>query len=156
MYNAKTSYSLSMLPPFYYLTFLDLYASINTSNPLRTSLWRVTPTQVHTHAIITTRGYSSFVPVGMCHYGIWKQTHTNINFSRKSDPFIYQLNQFCAKFWAKSPDFSQIFLNLSQFWLKFRKILKNWPILMPNFVFYKRSFIYQEADFATHVGGTSP
>ena len=61
-------------------------------------------------------GYSSLVLVGMCHHRIWKQTHTNTNFSRKSDPFIYQLDQFSAKFWAKSSDFPKIFLNLSQFW----------------------------------------
>ena len=52
------------------------------------------------------------------------------------------------KFWAKSPDFSNIFLNLSQFWFKFGKILKNQPIHIPDFAFYKGSFIYQEADFA--------
>ena len=51
--------------------------------------------------------------------------------------------------------FSKISLNLSQFWLKFGKILKNQPIHIPNFAFHKRTFIYmyQEADFATHVGG---
>ena len=77
-------------------------------------------------------------------------------FFKKSDLFIYQSTQFWAKFRAKSPDFSKICLNLSQFWLKFGKILKNWPIYIPNFAFYKGSFIYQEADFATHVGSTSP
>ena len=40
--------------------------------------------------------------------------------------------------------------------LKFRKILKNRPIHIQNFAFYKGSFMYQEADFAIHVGGTSP
>ena len=58
-------------------------------------------------------------------------------FQEKSDPFIYQSVQFWAKFWAKSPDFSNIFLNLSQFWLKFGELLKNRPILIPNFAFYK-------------------
>ena len=52
--------------------------------------------------------------------------------------------------------FSKIFLNLSQFWLEFGQILKNRPIHIPDFAFYKGSFIYQEADFATHVSGTSP
>ena len=38
-----------------------------------------------------------------------------------------------------------MFLNLSQFyWLKFGKILKNRPIHIPSFAFYKGSFIYQE------------
>ena len=76
-------------------------------------------------------------------------------FSRTSNPFIYQSAQFWIKFWAKSFDFSKIFLNLSQFWLKFEKILKNRLIHIPNFAFYNGSFIYQEADFATHVSGTS-
>ena len=49
-----------------------------------------------------------------------------------------------------------MFLILSQFWLKFGQILKNRPIRIPEFAFYKGSFIYQEADFATHVSGTFP
>ena len=56
---------------------------------------------------------------------------------------------FWAKFWAKSPDFSKI----PWIWLKFGKILKNQPIHIPNSAFYRGSFLYQEADFATHVGG---
>ena len=72
-------------------------------------------------------------------------------FFKKNDPFIYQ----SAQIWGKSPNFSKIVLNLSQFWLKFWKIVKNLPTDIANFAFYKRSFIYQEADFATHVGGTS-
>ena len=50
---------------------------------------------------------------------------TNTNFSRKSDPCIYQ----SAQFWAKSPNLSKIFLNLSQFWLKFGKNLKINPFI---------------------------
>ena len=38
--------------------------------------------------------------------------------------------------------FSKIFLNLSQFWLKFGQILKNRPIHIPDFAFHKGSFIY--------------
>ena len=67
-----------------------------------------------------------------------------------------QSAQFWAKFWTKLPIFSKIFLILSQFWFKFGQILKNRPIHIPDFAFYKGSFIYQEADFATHVSGTSP
>ena len=63
--------------------------------------------------------------------------------------------QFWAKFWTKLQFFSKIFLNLSQFWLKFGQILKNQPIHILDFVFYKGSFIYQEADFAAHVSDTS-
>ena len=47
------------------------------------------------------------------------------------------------------PKFSEILANFGSNW-------KNQPIHIPNFAFYKGSFIYQEADFATHVGGTFP
>ena len=77
---------------------------------------------------------------------------TNTKFSRKSD----QSDQFCTKFSAKSPNFFKIFLNLTKFWLKFQKFLKNRPIHIPNFAFYAGSFIHQEAEFVTHVGSTSP
>ena len=117
-------------------------------------------------------GYSSMVLVGMCRHRIWKKTHTNTSFSRKSNPFIYQSAQILNKitnffknflkfeptfkyqlvqFWAKLPNFSKIFLNF-----KFGKFLKNQPIHIPDFAFCKGSFIYQEANFATHVSGTSP
>ena len=86
---------------------------------------------------MTPAGYSSLVLVGMCHCGIWKYTHTNYIFSTKCDPFIYQSAQFFEKFWAKSLDFSKIFLNLNPFWLKFGKILKKRPIHIPTFAFYK-------------------
>ena len=46
-----------------------------------------------------------------------------------------------ALFGAKSHEFSKIFLNLSQFWLKFRKNLKNRPIHITNFAFNQQSFI---------------
>ena len=71
-------------------------------------------------------------------------------------PIVPILGQILSKITQKSPDFSKIFLNLSQFWLKFGQIFKNRPIHIPNFAFYKGSFIYQEADFATHVGCKSP
>ena len=75
----------------------------------------------------------------------------------KSDLFIYQSDQFWAKFLTKSPQFSKIFLNLSQFWLKFGENFdKSNPFIYHIFAFYKGSLIYQEADFATHVGSTSP
>ena len=64
-------------------------------------------------------------------------------FFKKSEPFIYQSAQVWAKFWAKSPDFSKIIIS------------KNQPIHITNFAIFKGSFIFQEADFATHVGSTS-
>ena len=62
-------------------------------------------------------------------------------FSRKSDPLIYQLAQFLAQFWAKSPDFSKIFVNLSQFWLKFGKILKINPYIY-KILHFIRGYLY--------------
>ena len=51
-----------------------------------------------------------------------------------------------GKFWAKSPDFSKILLNLSQFWLKFGKNFKKInPFIhfcIPNFEFYNRGHSY--------------
>ena len=65
--------------------------------------------------------------------------------SRKSDPFIYQSVQIWLNFWAILPDFFPI---LAKIWGK-------QTIHIPNSVFCKWSFIYQKADFATHVGGMS-
>ena len=67
-----------------------------------------------------------------------------------SDPLRYQLAHFWAKFWAKSLNLSKI-LNLTQI----GENLKKQPI-HPTFAIYKVSLTYQEADFATHVGGMSP
>ena len=82
--------------------------------------------------------------------------HTN--FPRKKWPIhvppIYPI--FLTSFLPWLPNFSKIFLNLSQFGLKFGKLLKNWSIYILAFAFYKGSLIYQEADFATQVCGTSP
>ena len=97
------------------------------------------------------KGHSSLVLVGMCRSGIWQQTHTNTNFSRKSDPFNMPIGPILRQILNKITRFFKRFL-----WLKFRKILKNRPIHIQNFAFYQGSFMYQEADFATHVGGTFP
>ena len=67
---------------------------------------------------------------------------------------MYQSDQVWAKFWAKSHYFSKIFckfkLILVQLWENFEKSTHSYT------KFCKGSFVYQEADFATHVGGTSP
>ena len=60
---------------------------------------------------------------------------------QKSDPFIYQPTRFWSKFWQSYlPPFFyllffvfQIFLDLSQFWLKLQKKLKNRLIHIQNF-----------------------
>ena len=101
--------------------------------------------------ICNPKGHSSLVLVGMCRSGIWQQTHTNTNFSRKSDPFNMPIGPIFRQILNKITRFFKRFL-----WLKFRKILKNRPIHIQNFAFYKGSFMYKKADFAAHVGGTSP
>ena len=50
-------------------------------------------------------------------------------FFKKSDLYIYQSAQFGAKFWAKSPNFSKIFLKLSQFGSNLRKFWKIGPFI---------------------------
>ena len=60
-----------------------------------------------------------------------------------------------SKFEHSCPKFPNFFIK-SQFWLKFGKILKNLLIHIPKSAVHKGSFIYQEADFATRDGGTSP
>ena len=60
---------------------------------------------------------------------------------QKSDPFIYQPTRFWSKFWQSYlPPFFyllffvfQVFLDLSQFWLKLQKKLKNRLIHIQNF-----------------------
>ena len=133
------------LPPIYRNTFSPQCPPKNLVSPLDVievlSPWL--PAQslcVFPGPWLSRGGYSSLVLVGMCRHGIWKYTHTNTNFSRKSDPFIYQSVQFLAKFWAKSPDFSKIFLHLSQFWPKFGELLKNQPIHIPTLKKIKVSF----------------
>ena len=62
---------------------------------------------------------------------------------------MYQLAQFWGKFWAKWK-----FSTWTNFGSNFGKFWKIYPLIIwkANFAFYKGS---QEADFVTHVGGTS-
>ena len=96
-------------------------------------------------------------PQTTCHRaGWWTLGVLKLGFGRdvplrnlKVDPYKYQSlkekpthsytdrPKFGPNFWAKSRDFSRIFLNLSQFGLKFRKFLKNLPIHISNFAFYE-------------------
>ena len=70
--------------------------------------------------ICNPKGHSSLVLVGMCRSGIWQQTHTNTNFSRKSDPFNMPIGPILSQILNKITRFFKRFL-----WLKLRKILKN-------------------------------
>ena len=76
-------------------------------------------------------------------------------FSRKREPFVYHSALFRAKFWAKVLDFSKKNLKFESILAQTWEILKNQPIHIPNLHSIRGSFIYQEADFATHVCGTS-
>ena len=60
---------------------------------------------------------------------------------KKKWPIYVPIGPIMAQILSKITRFFQIFLNLSQFWLKFGS-LKNGPIYIPNFAFYKGSFIY--------------
>ena len=64
--------------------------------------------------------------------------------------WLVQNPQFWDKFWAKSPDFFQNFLKFEPILNQFGKIVKNRPNHIQNSAFYKGSFIYQEADFASY------
>ena len=83
----------------------------------------------------------------------------------KVDPYKYQffkwpihvpIGLILGQTLSKIIWFFKNVLNLIQFWFEFGKIVKNWPIHIPNFAFYRGLFKYQEADYATHVGGTTP
>ena len=103
-------------------------------------------------------------PGGVLKFGLGRDVPPR---NLKVDPYKYQ---FFKKKWPIhipiGPIFGQILNKITRFFqnfLKFEPILaqiseflKNQPIHIPNFAFYKGSFIYQEADFATHVSGTSP
>ena len=72
--------------------------------------------------------------------GIWKWTHTNTNFWRKSDPFIYQSAWFWANFGSNLSDFfSSSFLKFEPIFLKFRTILKIDPFKYQ--IFHKMEII---------------
>ena len=77
----------------------------------------------------------------------------------KVDPYKYQFFQEkVTHSYTNRSNFEANFEQNHTIFPKFSQILakfENRPIHIPNFVFYKGSFIYQEVDFATHVGGTS-
>ena len=71
----------------------------------------------------------------------------------KEDPYKYQI--FQEKVTHSNTDQTNFAPNFEQNHLIWKILKKNRPIHIPYFAFYKGSFIYQKADFATHVGHTS-
>ena len=107
-------------------------------------------------------GYSTLVWVGVCRWDFWNATHPCTHFEGK-------VTHPCTK----NQNFSLIF---APFWRKFRKILKSWPIKVPNLRHFGANFrkfwkidpskyhVFEKKgthwctwrpDFATHVCGTS-
>ena len=106
-------------------------------------------------------GYSTLVWVGVCRWDFWNATHPCTHFEGK-------VTHPCTK----NQNFS---LKFAPFWRKFRKILKSWPIKVPNLRHFGANFrkfwkidpskyhvfekkgpidVYLAPDFATHVCGT--
>ena len=107
-------------------------------------------------------GYSTLVWVGVCRWDFWNATHPCTHFEGK-------VTHPCTK----NQNFS---LKFAPFWRKFRKILKSWPIKVPNLRHFGANFrkfwkidpskyhVFEKKgthwctwrpDFATHVCGTS-
>ena len=75
----------------------------------------------------TTRGgYSTLVWVGVCRWDFWNATHPCTYFEGK-------VTHPCTK----NQNFS---LKFAPFWRKFRKILKSWPIKVPNLRHFGANF----------------
>ena len=107
-------------------------------------------------------GYSTLVWVGVCRWDFWNATHPCTHFEGKVTHPCTKIQNFSLKF--------------APFWRKFRKILKSWPIKVPNWRHFGANFrkfwkidpskyhVFEKKgthwctwrpDFATHVCGTS-
>ena len=68
----------------------------------------------------TQGGYSSWV---FGRYVLMQnlivRLNINTNFSRKTNPFVYKQDQFRAKFWVKSPEFSKGPIHIPRGWFCF-------------------------------------
>ena len=71
-------------------------------------------------------GYSTLVWVGVCRWDFWNATHPCTHFGGK-------VTHPCTK----NQNFS---LKFAPFWRKFRKILKSWPIKVPNLRHFGANF----------------
>ena len=70
--------------------------------------------------------YSTLVWVGVCRWDFWNATHPCTHFEEK-------VTHPCTK----NQNFS---LKFAPFWRKFRKILKSWPIKVPNLRHFGANF----------------
>ena len=77
-------------------------------------------------AIVPRGGYSTLVWVGVCRWDFWNATHPCTYFEGK-------VTHPCTK----NQNFS---LKFAPFWRKFRKILKSWPIKVPNLRHFGANF----------------
>ena len=75
---------------------------------------------------VTRGGYSTLVWVGVCRWDFWNATHPCTHFEGK-------VTHPCTK----NQNFS---LKFAPFWRKFRKILKSWPIKVPNLRHFGANF----------------
>ena len=76
--------------------------------------------------ILSPGGYSTLVWVGVCRWDFWNATHPCTHFEGK-------MTHPCTK----NQNFS---LTFAPFWCKFRKILKSWPIKVPNLRHFGANF----------------
>ena len=71
-------------------------------------------------------GYSTLVWVGVCRWDFWNATHPCTHFEGKVTHPCTKKQKFSLKF--------------APFWRKFRKILKSWPIKVPNLRHFGANF----------------
>ena len=84
---------------------------------------------IYLHSLAPGR-FSTLVLERPCCWEFWKWAHTDTNFWRKSDPFMFPSTQFLDKLLIFSPKFALIWTNFGsnfeEFW--------NWPIQTPIFI----------------------
>ena len=104
----------------------------------------------------TPGGYSTLVLVGMYQWEFKVAPHTYIyQFSKKKWPIHTPIDPILGKILTKITQFFQISLYVSQFLLKFGEFWKSIHSFT-KFCIKRESLVYQEADFTSHVCGTSP
>ena len=77
-------------------------------------------------SLVLPGGYSTLVWVGVCRWDFWNATHPCTHFEGK-------VTHPCTK----NQNFS---LKFAPFWRKFRKVLKSWPIKVPNLRHFGANF----------------
>ena len=122
------------------------------------------PSTTHWMIIFSKFSPSHLLPGGVLKFGLgrdvppWnlKVDPYKYKFFKKKWPIHIPIGSIFGQILSKITRFFQNFLKFEPILAQISEFLKNQPIHIPNFTFYKGSFIYQEADFATHVSGTSP